>query len=988
MIRLLSMGALCYLLLGVVAHAQYADWRHSGSFYILTTQDGAALPASAREENFPVLLRLDREGFDFSQVAPGGDDIRFTNAEGLPLTYQIDAWDPTNGHASIWIRIPLIKGDAQQEIKMFWGNPEAATASSGSAVFSATNGFLSVFHMSGPVLDELGTVTATDTGTAPSVGMIGAARHFPGGKGIFCGDAINHFPTGAVSHSSQAWIRPARANGRVLGWGNEARVGKVIMQYKSPPHMIMECYFSGADVRGGTRLFNDQWVHVVHTYEQGNSRLYINGALDGVTETTSSPLDINRPARMWIGGWYNNYNYAGDIDEVRLSNVFRSADWITLEYENQKPQQRLVGPLVRHGNGLSVSEKAIRVDEGQPVRVRASVGDARKWYWIIKRGDHSQVIAVDRLNLAWDAGRVAGDLSLTLQLKAVYADGVKTVDIPVTIEEAVPEPVFNVKLPRRWDGRSTLEIEPRISNLKAMQAAGASALTYDWTVSGLATINHEEPGKLVLARSQNSGELQVSLTLSNGGPPVTQTASLRVAEPKKDAWVERVPEPNEKPEDNQFYARGPRNEGTLYCNGTIEQDADSLFLKLYADGKLIKTLKRKPCPKNTYAFAAKLKPGLIKYRIELGCTRDGVETVLHTAKNMVCGDAYIIEGQSNALATDTRDESPRVTNDWIRSYSRVRHYREGEAQNLWCNPVWKAKAEHRAELGWWGMELAKQLVESQQVPIFMVNAAAGGTRIDMHQCNPEERDDRRTIYGRMLWRVQQARLTHGIRAIMWHQGESDQGSDGPDGGYGWETYEKYFLAMSADWKRDFPNVAHYYLFQIWPNSCSMGNGHGNMLREVQRSLPRLYGNMDVMSTLGIKPGGGCHYPLTGWAEFTRLIFPLIERDIYNKAPIESIAAPNLLNASYVGAEQTAIVLTFDQPVIWHDGLINEFYLDGAKGHVASGRADGSQVTLLLKAPLSAERLTYLDERSWSQDRLLVGQNGIAALTFCDVVIDN
>jgi len=39
--------------------------------------------------------------------------------------------------------------------------------------------------------------------------------------------------------------------------------------------------------------------------------------------------------------------------------------------------------------------------------------------------------------------------------------------------------------------------------------------------------------------------------------------------------------------------------------------------------------------------------------------------------------------------------------------------------------------------------------------------------------------------------------------------------------------------MSAAWKQDFPNVQHYYVFQIWPNSCSMGGreGSGDRLRE-------------------------------------------------------------------------------------------------------------------------------------------------------------
>ena len=168
-----------------------------------------------------------------------------------------------------------------------------------------------------------------------------------------------------------------------------------------------------------------------------------------------------------------------------------------------------------------------------------------------------------------------------------------------------------------------------------------------------------------------------------------------------------------------------------------------------------------------------------------------------------------------------------------------------------------------------------------------------GTRIDQHQRDPDDPQDLKSIYGRLLWRVKQARLTHGIRAVLWHQGENDQGAAGPTGRYGWETYQQFFIEMSAAWKQDFPNLRHYYVYQIWPNSCSMGRGNGNMLREVQRTLPKLYSNMDVLSTLGVRPPGTCHFPLLGWSEFAHMVQPLIERDFYGKVPAGPITPPNV-----------------------------------------------------------------------------------------------
>jgi hypothetical protein len=461
-----------------------------------------------------------------------------------------------------------------------------------------------------------------------------------------------------------------------------------------------------------------------------------------------------------------------------------------------------------------------------------------------------------------------------------------------------------------------------------------------------------------------------------------------VEEPKSDPWIQRVPAKEEKPEDGQFYARDDKNEGTLFYNGALTEAADSVFLKLYADDKLIKTETAKPGADKSYALSVKLKPGLIKYRVEFGTKTGGKETVMQTVNDIVCGDAYIIDGQSNALATDTGDKSPAETNEWIRSYGRPSGNAKDAPGNLWCSPVWKAQKGEKAELGWWGMELAKRLLESQKMPVFIINAAAGGTRIDQHQRNAADPADLATLYGRMLWRVQQAKLTHGIRGILWHQGENDQGSDGPTGGYGWETYQQLFMEMAAGWKQDFPNVQHYYIFQIWPNSCSMGGreGSGDRLREKQRTLPQLFSNMSIMSTLGIRPPGGCHFPLTGWAEFARLIQPLIERDNYGRIPAASITPPNLRSASYTGTTKDTIALEFDQPVVWTDALTGQFYLDGEKDKVASGSVAGNVLTLKLKEPSAARKITYLKEIAWNQDTLLNGANGIAALTFCEVEI--
>ena len=963
----------------VEAFAKYPGWQHSGSVYLLTTPDGANLPATASEEGFPLLVRLNKDFFNFSEAKANGEDIRFTTSTGTPLAYQIDQWDAANGQASIWVRIPMIQGNTRQEIKLYWGKADAESESSGPAVFNESNGYLSVWHMNDPVRDEVGTLESTDTGTISSSGIIGKSRRFDVGKGINCGETITAYPVGSSPHSTEAWFKAEKSNATVLAWGNEQAQGKVMLQFFNPPHMKIECYFSGADVRGDSTLATSQWIHVIHAFKNGDSKVYVNGVLDGVSTSAGAPLAIKSPARMYIGGWYNNYRFSGDIDEVRISKVTRSADWVKLQYENQKPLQTVVGPVVPSGTEFSVSEKRITLLEGESAAVSAKAGGAQKVYWMVKRGGQETIVSVDRFHFTLDAGRVVGDESLTLQFKAVCAHVVKTVDIPVTIREDIPEPVFTLEAPARWDGRETIEIVPRISNLKEMQAQGAGNLNTTWTVSDIAVIKEIDPGKLILKRAQNSGKMTVTATVHNGGKPTTQAIQVVVKEPKEDAWVQRTPGEDEKPVDNQFYARDDKNEGTLHYNGSLSETADSVFLKVYADDKIFKTESQKLNADSTYAFSVKLKPGLIKYKVEFGSKSGNRESVLHTATNLVCGDAYIIEGQSNAVSMDWGRDKSEYSNEWIRSFGSI----GGDINKGWGNAVRREGGQW--QLGYWGMDLARHLVENQKIAVCIINGAVGGTRIDQHMPNPANRTDKATIYGRLLWRVEQARLTHGIRGVLWHQGEADQGADGPDSGYGWVTYQQYFVDMSAAWKEDMPNLKHYYLYQIWPNACSQGgNRQSDKLRDVQRLLPRLYSHMSVMSTLGIKPVGSCHYPAAGYAEMARLIVPLVERDNYGKVFDKSVTAPDLKRAYYTSAKRDEIVLEFDQPMAWGDALVSEFHLDGKKGSVVKGAASGNTVKLTLASATAAKTITYLVDKKWDPKNLLYGQNGIAALTFCEV----
>ena len=98
------------------APPQYRGWQYTGSVYILTTPEGADLPTSTSEEGFPLLVRLHKDFFDFSQAKAKGEDVRWSATDGTPLSYEIEEWDAVRGTASVWVRLPRIRGNVREEL--------------------------------------------------------------------------------------------------------------------------------------------------------------------------------------------------------------------------------------------------------------------------------------------------------------------------------------------------------------------------------------------------------------------------------------------------------------------------------------------------------------------------------------------------------------------------------------------------------------------------------------------------------------------------------------------------------------------------------------------------------------------------------------------------------------------------------------------------------------------------------------------------------
>src|SRR6185437_8606285 len=100
--------------------------------------------------------------------------------------------------------------------------------------------------------------------------------------------------------------------------------------------------FWSQDALSGTTLGiaglgNGTWYHVVFERTGDNSATGYTAYLNGVVKNTASSTSWSSSAAMMLGSRQDVTTQAlnGALNEVRVSNVARSAGWIATEYNNQ-----------------------------------------------------------------------------------------------------------------------------------------------------------------------------------------------------------------------------------------------------------------------------------------------------------------------------------------------------------------------------------------------------------------------------------------------------------------------------------------------------------------------------------------------------------------------------------------------------------------------------------------------------------------------------
>lgn len=323
----------------------FPEWKHAGVWRIRTAAAGVAGDVA----DFPALVRLASPGFDFSRAQADGADLRFADSSGTELAHQIERWDAKAGRAEIWVRMPVVRGgDSAFAFRMHWGNPGAGSHSSGPDVFGPSR-FAAAWHLSEPANTRPGGYRDAGPeglhGTAsaliepvPTEGAIAGALRLDGSKRVMVPDAPILDIGDVISVS--AWFNAALWQG-----GNRRMVQKGIgmTQYALAGY--------GADSVEWRLVLNGaqyslrypapplgEWHHILGTYDGRKSILYLDGEPAATGEITGSiGLATDSLAIGFAPSGPDTQHYQGLLDEVTVSPLARTADWVRLAYRNQAP---------------------------------------------------------------------------------------------------------------------------------------------------------------------------------------------------------------------------------------------------------------------------------------------------------------------------------------------------------------------------------------------------------------------------------------------------------------------------------------------------------------------------------------------------------------------------------------------------------------------------------------------------------------------------
>jgi hypothetical protein len=332
---------------------------------------------------FPVLISM-TDGDLASKAQSDGDDILFIDENGAKLNHEIESYNNSDGNLVAWVDLLNLSSTEDTILYMYYGNADAPSQENATGTWDSN--FMMVQHLSetsGTLFDS--TSNANDG--LPSgglnqsvVGKIDGADDFDG-----VDDYVNVPHDSTLTGYTEAftasfWIKMDEISrrqavlskydtaGNQRGWLVDYRGDSTLGLLVSPDGINYDWWYAAFSPNAGN------WYYVAVVWESNQlPRFYINGApiTTSNTNTTSSVYENSgTPLRIGMCTYTPGREFNGILDEVRISNISRSAGWIKTCYNNQQ------NPLSFFSLGIEETQGLVATLQISPETTYANLGDS------------------------------------------------------------------------------------------------------------------------------------------------------------------------------------------------------------------------------------------------------------------------------------------------------------------------------------------------------------------------------------------------------------------------------------------------------------------------------------------------------------------------------------------------------------------------------------------------------------------------------------
>lgn len=303
--------------------------------------------------DFPMLVTGSSFGTSLKTVANGGRvqnangyDVIFVNGAGTTLSFELvghgggaTTYSATTGDGEWWVKVASMA--TASAVYACYGNA-AITTYQGNDTGTWNSAYVAVIHHGTAstlsITDSTGINTPSNTNSSTTgTGKIDGGATFvsASSQNINLGTNAALNPSTALTY--MAWYKGTsftsafsgiviKSDGTAYSQSLVTSAGKLAMFVKANGCGGGDSSYNGT---GANTLSTGTFYHITMTYD-GTAGLvgYVNGGVDGTAAATGS---ICSNTGSTLEGTLSD----GLVDELEISNVARSADWVAAQYNNQ-----------------------------------------------------------------------------------------------------------------------------------------------------------------------------------------------------------------------------------------------------------------------------------------------------------------------------------------------------------------------------------------------------------------------------------------------------------------------------------------------------------------------------------------------------------------------------------------------------------------------------------------------------------------------------